>query len=326
MKLNSILFLISEKCSVGCDHCGYIGTARNGETEPSELLQWIAQAGAYGISGMLFTGGEPFDRLSVLVAAVQAADAAGVRSGVFTSSCWASSPSRACHILSRLPELSRLYLSTDIYHQRRVPVEYVRNAIDAAITLEIPEINLNITFATDKDRQAQARQFQDYEGRVTINGDRVVPTRYQRPDLLANQDPLRDLGPENYPSHCWIGTPFVNYNGDLFACHMGAGSTQEVPYFLGSLRSSSFSDIMASAERRIDYQYLRTHGPRGVAKLFQREPALFSDLPRTSFTTDCDMCRILLTHPGAKEALIRAAETHRGEIDVRRALLLKEAP
>ncbi len=330
MRFESILIVLTEQCHVGCQHCGYIGSKRDGEVEPPELESWIEQMIAYGIPEIIFTGGEAFERYEILACGVKRAHECGARISVFTSSYWATSLEQAKTILQGLDGLTHMYLSTDIYHQRRVPFEYVRNAIDASISLGIPLINLNITYATESDRASIAAKYADYGDRVIIYADRVIPNPNFSAKVLAGQDPLHGLAPHNYSNKCWLGTPLVNPNGDLFTCHVGKaaahGDLTKVPYFLGNLRQQSFDQIMRQSEVRPDYQYLRTRGPNGVAEMAVNSPELLQILPRRDFTTACDMCMCTLTSPKGPESLVKYAEKQKDEIDVRLAFGLGEGP
>jgi hypothetical protein len=330
MRFESILIVLTEQCHVGCQHCGYIGSKRDGEVEPFELVSWIDQMIDYGIPEIIFTGGEAFERFDILACGVKRSRERGARISVFTSSYWATSFDKAKATLQELAGLTHVYLSTDVYHQKRVPIANVRHAIDAAIDLGIPLINLNITYATEADRAAIAAEYADYGNRVIIYADRVIPNPNFSAKVLAGQDPLHGLAPHNYSTKCWLGTPLVNPNGDLFSCHVGKaaahGDLSKVPYFLGNLRKLSFGQIMGQSEARPDYQYLRTRGPNGVAEMAKNSPELLHVLPRRDFTTACDMCMCVLSSPKGAEALAQYAEKRKGEIDVRLAFGLGEAP
>lgn len=330
MRFDSLLVVLTEECHVGCQHCGYIGSKREREIEPVELESWIDQILKYGFPEIIFTGGEAFERYDLLACGVRRTRERGARCSVFTSSFWATSFNRARELLAGLDGLTHVYLSTDIYHQKRVPISNVRHAIDAAIDLEIERINLNITYANEADRAFIASQYADYGKRVEIYADRVIPNPNFSVKLLSSQDPLSGLSPGVYGSSCWLGTPLVDPNGDLFACHLGklAAHTDptRVPYFLGNLRKSRFQDVMDRSGARPDYQYLRTHGPKGVAEMAQATPELLKVLPRREFTTGCDMCMGVLMAPGGAEALAEHAAARTEAIDLRLVLSLGESP
>lgn len=327
----SILVSVTEGCHVGCAHCGFIGSVRDRETDLRDLPDWIGQACAYGIPSIIFTGGEPFERYEALRQGVSTAHQYGVPSCVFTSSFWAVSVESAAHTLRELHGLRHLYLSTDTFHQRRVPYQNVHNVIAAADILDIPEITLCITYATDQERQAVRANYLRYGQRVRFYESRVIPTPFIS-KALRHQDSMIEAVEENFESSCWLKTPIINPNGDVFACHAGKvgahGNMEDLPYWLGNLRRTSFQQIMEAARRNVEYQYLRTHGPKGIARLFLEYPELASAVGRYAFTGPCDLCFSALSTEDGRRCLTEYS--HRPEvirqINVRLALQHHEPP
>lgn len=305
-RFTSILVSVTEGCHVGCAHCGFIGSTRERETEAGDLREWVSQACAYGVPVIIFTGGEPFERYEVLREGVRAAAAHGVPSSLFTSSAWATSPAAALTALGDLPGLQHLYLSTDAYHQARVPYDNVYHVIAAADALEIPYVTLCITYANDEDRLDVRAHYERYGARVRFHESRVIPTPFiQR--ALRKSDPATVVSEAHYEPSCWIDTPLINPNGDLCACHVGKigshGNMEDLPYWLGNLRRDSFADIMARAARNTAYQYLRAHGPQGIARLYQEYPHLSESVGRSGFTGPCDLCFSTLFTPEGRRCL-----------------------
>lgn len=300
----SILVSVTEGCHVGCAHCGFIGSKRDRETDVDDLGDWVSQACTYGIPAIIFTGGEPFERFDVLQHGVRAAAEHGKAISIFTSSYWASSFEEAVSRLAMLEGITQLYLSTDFYHQKRVPYEFVYNVIAAADKLNIAEITLCVAYANEEDRLAVRKHYEQYESRVRFYESRVIPTPYIQ-KKLKNQDPLLELDPENYKTTCWIETPIINPNGDVFACHAGKagahGNMEDLPYWLGNLKRETFADIMERARWKLEYQYLRTHGPKGIVDLFKSYPNLTDAVGRSNFTGPCDLCfSVLSTKEGQR--------------------------
>ncbi|MDP9266867.1 MAG: radical SAM protein [Acidobacteriota bacterium] len=303
----SILFSVTEACHVGCSHCGFIGSTRDRDVDANELREWVANACAYGIPKIIFTGGEPFERFEVLRDAVATAAAWSVEIGVFTSSFWGSSFDAAATLLDKLSGLTHLYLSSDRFHQRRVPLAFVCNVIDAALKREIKDISICITYTHEEERLETQQQFASYGERLMFHFDRVIPTQFLSPIVLKNQSRGIGTAPSEYGCSCYLGTPIVNPNGDVFSCHAGKAAAhadmQTLPYYLGNLRGASFEALMRMSERRWDYQFLRTHGPKGVAQLFSIYPDLASAVGRQEFTNGCDMCFSVLRNREGRAAL-----------------------
>src|SRR5262249_51228992 len=149
--------------------------------------------------------------------------------------------------------------------------------------------------------------YERFGGRLKFKHERVIPNPNFSKKVLARQTALRAPHPDHYRSDCWIGTPIINPDGDVFSCHVGKAAAhrdlRHLPYFLGNLHDASFSAIMERAAQRSDYQFLRTHGPRAAATLFVEDPGLASALGCTGFTTECDMCFSTLKTAAGRAAL-----------------------
>jgi organic radical activating enzyme len=301
----SILVSLTEGCHVGCHHCGFAGSRRDRSVTENEITDWVAQVCAYGIPVVIFTGGEPFEVFDILRAGVWSAHRFGVPTALFTSSFWGESHDAAVAQLEQLPGLEHLYLSSDVYHQRRVPYDHVFNVITAADQVGVKLISICITHASDEEREAVRSHYRRFGNRVNFFEERVIPTPFMRESVLEHQSPL--MPPDQFGSTCWIDTPIVNPTGDVFSCHAGKagahGNLEHLPYWLGTLHRNSFVDIMAAARERLDYQYLRTHGPKGIAALLKAYPDLAQAVSRDGFTGACDMCMSVLSKPEGVRAL-----------------------
>jgi MoaA/NifB/PqqE/SkfB family radical SAM enzyme len=309
LSFQSILVSLTEECHVGCGHCGFVGADRERSMAPGEVQEWVSDCAAYGIPQITFTGGEPFERIDLLSIGVGAAyRSSSCAVASFTSSFWATSRDEARKVLGGLRGLSHLYLSTDTYHQKRVPYQNVMNVIDVAPEFGILHITLCITYASDSDRQLVREKYSAYGDRVKIYEERVIPTRYIQ-KALRSQDSLKSSDSFSEQTQCWIDTPIINPNGDFFACHVGkAGAHSSMrgsPYWLGNLREKTFSEIVEDAGLRLDYQYLRTHGPAGISALIEHQPSLLAKVGKKGFSGICDMCFSILSNPDGQEALNR---------------------
>jgi organic radical activating enzyme len=331
-RFNSLLVSITEKCHAGCAHCGFHGSPRSQDSDPAEVGNWVEQACRYGVPIIIFTGGEPFERIDALASGVAAAAKNGGQAAVFTSSIWAHSAQVAFTTLKALTGLQHLYLSSDRFHQKRIPYERVHHVIDAALKLAIPAITICIAYADPAERDEFFSHYSAYGDRLAFCAERVIPNPSFSSAVLQNQGPLRDCRPEAYSEVCKIGTPLVNPNGDLFSCHVGTAAAHtdlsQAPYYLGSLRDKSFHEIIAAAVLRPDYQFLRTHGARGVAQLFQYDTNLMTAVASRGFTAPCDMCFTTLSTPEGRSALRRFVcepDVH-DTIDIRLAVLRGEDP
>lgn len=302
MYYTSLLVSVTESCTVGCRHCGYLGSTRSKEATEDQIADWVTQALDFGMPYIIFTGGEPFQRFKLLKAGVRAAHEHGSHAGIssFTSSFWGKSPEVVDQILDQLTGLTHLYLSTDAFHQERIPPAYVMNVIDGAFRHNIDSITLAVTIAEDAEEEQFRTLYEGYGDRLKFHIDRVIPSQFTK-----SPHPQQQLKPiaANFSADCFLKTPIINPDGDLAACHIAkVGAHQSLDdevYFLGNLHGESFSDIMKRAEKNYEYQFLRAFGPQGVARLVQQSENLRSLFGDRTFTRGCDLCcRVLLNKKG----------------------------
>ncbi|HEV8222925.1 MAG TPA: radical SAM/SPASM domain-containing protein [Streptosporangiaceae bacterium] len=305
MQFGSLLVSTTEVCTIGCRHCGFTGSTREREPTEAELADWVRQACDAGIPKIILTGGEPFQRFPRLRAAVRAAadHPAVPQIGVFTSSFWGRNPATVATRLGELRGLTHLYLSTDPYHQERVPAGYVRNVIDGALAAGIPDISLCITVENDEQAGAVLADYGAYRDRVMVHVDKVIPT----PFIAVGHAPALSAATENYDPFCYLDTPLINPNGDVSACHIGKSGAyvnlSEQVYFLGNLHERRLEEIFAAAEGNYEYQFLRVYGPQGVARMIAADPGLSALLRDSRFANGCDLCYKVLRSAEGRAAL-----------------------
>lgn len=123
-------------CSNECGHCGNNSSPKRlaEALNETDIEAWADVAGKSGAQDVEVSGGEPF----VYPHLLRAADAAAVRNGlglyIITNTFWASSIRKASKTLGSFSGLGALGISTDSFHQERIPVANVANALIAAAT------------------------------------------------------------------------------------------------------------------------------------------------------------------------------------------------
>jgi len=196
-----------------------------------------------------------------------------------------------------------MYLSTDVFHQERVPPQYVKNVIEGAVRREIPHISLCITIAEDREEEQIRGLYREYEGRVKVNVDRVIPTPFIKTARPSGKVPAA----EDYSATCFLETPLINPNGDLSACHVGKAGAftalSDLAYFLGNLHEKPFDEIMRDAQTNYEYQFLRVYGPKGVARMITASEELRKLFGDKEFTNGCDLCFKVLRSRDGRERL-----------------------
>ncbi len=290
---NSILISITEECNVGCSHCGYIGTSKRRRATNEDLCHWLGEIKTAGINHVLFTGGEPFHTFDLLKAGVKRSNELGIEIAIFTSCVWGDTIGNAYNTLKQLPNIKQLYLSTDKFHQERVPVQSVKNVIDVGLDMGIKDIMICITCNDSIEFEGIKEQFIEYTDRVQFYSGGFIPTK------KFTADSTDITGEKAKDNRCWITNPLLNPDGRLFLCHIGKAAahdtSQMTPYFMGDLNTDSLTNIIDNTVNRKDYQFLRLLGPKGLRTLLKENPSLNKYLKRTDFNSSCDLCITMLS-------------------------------
>jgi len=131
--------ILTEKCNIRCRHCINNCSPSGGENLDMGILESFIRQAAESIfvSSIGFSGGEPFIDIERMEQAVGLCREYGLDCTVSTNGFWASSVAAAKNILGRLKGLSRLCVSTDVFHQEFIPSAIIINAINACNELGI---------------------------------------------------------------------------------------------------------------------------------------------------------------------------------------------
>jgi radical SAM protein with 4Fe4S-binding SPASM domain len=224
-------------------------------------LKAIDDAFNLGAEWVSLTGGEPFLELELLTNIVEYASRKGLSTEAVTNGFWATSVEDAENILAPLVEkgLDVLNLSIDDFHQEYVPLEYLRNAYQAALKLGI-KIVLMTTTVKQSRITAETVPKLLHDDKIQTLGASTI----REPNALLIETPITPAGRgENLTEHDYtlfteikcevlrdIG---IGPNGDVYPC-CGPLATDKV---LGNIHQSSLKSILEEAQRDQFYQKLR---------------------------------------------------------------------
>ena len=150
--LRNVGLLLTYLCQASCAHCILrAGPDQHEEVSLEDARDWIRQIAAYSngyVYVLSLTGGEPFSNLKLLRAVVEFA-ANKLYISVVTNGFWATERDKAKQLLQSLPEICFLSISTDLYPEKFVLLDNVKNAIWAAQECGIP---FYVSVVTDNRR------------------------------------------------------------------------------------------------------------------------------------------------------------------------------
>lgn len=125
--LKSVHFLMSYGCPAECDHCFVWGSPRRqASMSPSQVTGFLDEVVSLGtVTGVCAEGGESFTRYDMLLHFLREATRRGLEASALTNAFWVISREQAEKCVSELmgAGLTSLGVSTDEWHQKRIPVE-----------------------------------------------------------------------------------------------------------------------------------------------------------------------------------------------------------
>jgi|GEM_PF-316513 len=305
--LSNIGLMLTYKCTIACPHCIVeAGPHRTEEMPLEECLAWIDQARTYRdghIKGLALTGGEPFYDVEKLSRISEYGQSLGFIVSAVTNAFWASSKDIAMSILSDLPAIRMISISTDAYHQKFIPFDRVRNLVWAA--LELGRF-YNIAVCTDSKDDPEFRKIMN-DVTALCDEDRVRVTitfPVGRAQKRAHRFHYR-TSPEPTSGACSMASsPVIYPDGKVSAC-IGPVLTlpPDHPLFLGNLQEETLQEILDRAEVNPVLHAIRVWGPQKLVSHLKQH-GLEAILPG-EYICDClcDVCYRLLSDKRIVDAL-----------------------
>jgi hypothetical protein len=295
--LSSMGFSITARCPIVCPHCIMeAGPHRKEEMATEDVRSWVQQVAAYRqghIKSIVITGGEPFYNRALLRETLDCAAYSRLVAVVITNAFWATSLPTAIDVLRNLPQIRMLTVSTDVHHQRFIPIENAKNALLAASELGLG-LNAAVCFEAENDApfQKTKAELEKVIGEHLIRSVATFPAGR----ALLKFKPQRFEMTTEYPICACTAAdcPTIFPDGTLICC-MGIVKTLPVghPLRLGNVREQPLAQILDAAERNSALHILRVWGPGRLLKMLE-EAGLKERLPKKySKQGCCDLCYAL---------------------------------
>ena len=270
--LRAMSLVITYKCQIQCSHCIMnAGPSRKEIIPIRDAMDWIGQISDYAnghVKVLSITGGEPFYDLNFLEKIIKFANGCGLIINVVTNAFWAKTKEDASNILKKFPMINVLAISTDIYHQKYISIERIRNAVLASKECGI-HYNIHITVNNDSEYRKIHSDLQDI-----VDSKKIISVSTFPSGRAKNSKNLLELKTSNEPplSACTAGSsPVIFPNGNVLAC-MGPlmDLKRKNPLILGNLKEKSLNKILDESEKNILLHLLRVWGPRKIITLLEK--------------------------------------------------------
>ncbi len=305
--LSNLGLLLTYKCTTACAHCIVeAGPHRKEEVQLDQALDWISQAREYQngrMVGLALTGGEPFCIPEKLTQLVEFGHQLGFLISVVTNGFWAKSEEEAVAVLSGLPDVQMISMSTDVYHLKTIPFQNIVHLIHAC-----EKLNRVFNVAVCTDRKTNPEYLQIVADLAALgHADKIrtaITFPVGRAQRLAKnfQYPLT---PEPPAAACMMASsPIAFPDGKVLGCIGPIVSLpNNHPLYLGNLNEESLAGIFDRAEVNPILHMIRVWGPYKLVTMLA-EMGLGEFLPKKYVNTcTCDICYKLMSNPMLLAAL-----------------------
>lgn len=310
--LKNIGLMMTYKCTTACPHCIVkAGPSRTEEVLIEDAINWIEQAATYRaghIKGLALTGGEPFYNLDLLRKISDLGDKLEMVVSVVSNAFWATSKQAAVQMLTSLPAIRMISLSTDVYHQKTISFNHVINAIEAA-----KECGLlyNVAVCTDHIDDIEYKKTLTQLSQI-IAEDKIrisIAFPVGRAQKLINVLNY-DISPKPCAATCTMGSsPIIFPDGNMFAC-IGPILTlkNKHPLLLGNVHEEPLEVILDRAESNLLLHAIRIWGPWKLIAAIKKEG--YSDFLPDEYIADCvcDACYKLMSNDRILDCLMNISE------------------
>jgi MoaA/NifB/PqqE/SkfB family radical SAM enzyme len=263
--------LLTERCDAACRHCWFNSHPdRNATMTHEQAKRYIDQAAANGARWVSFTGGEPFLVYDLLQALTAYASGNGLYSEAVTNCNWAISKEKAHQQLSTLKHagLDTLNMSIDDFHQETIPLERVKNSLEAAKKLKLKPV-LMITVKNKSDITAHRIRNLLEDPDIQVLGAEKLPN----PSALAMETHFTPVGRgektprkdmrytkvESQPCRRTLTDIGVKPGGDVMPCCGPLAALNEAA--IGNLEKESLRDILENAWKDPQLREIHEKGP-----------------------------------------------------------------
>jgi hypothetical protein len=283
-----------------CGHCSVESSpAVRGEPSEAELIDWVRGAAAAGVRAIRITGGEPMLRTATVLRLVRECRRLGVATGITTNGYWGHTRSQASRHIRALQRagLGSLTVSYDRYHADFQGPDPVLHISRAANERALP---LRVSLVRGKDEAELAQVVSKLEGaRGTFL--RVYDLQ---PVGRARELPL-ELHRGEVDGFCGACSfPAITDDGRLVACNGPSYFEQPgSPLVLGSLKDTSFAELLERHREDPILDTIRTRGPAGLRDELRQIPGFEAFPFRSRYSGICELCHHVTRSPEAVTAL-----------------------
>ena len=329
--MSQLVFSVTNRCTARCVDCPIVHENMPPASLDAEFMIDLTRQllPLNSLKLVVFTGGEPLLLLDDVRRTIAFVSSHGLWTRIVTNGFWATSKERAKSVLQSLQEvgLTELNLSCDDYHQEFIPLEYIKNANEAACELGVPALLAH--------RLCPG-------GRITpefLSGYLGVPLQEFRegkpnPDNNAIQTgrnvPIKSGVLEPHDGKLEAATPWTGPCSSVLSkivisprkeveicCGIASSSIQD--FYLGSLENENLFRLLQRGNEDLITNWLALAGPASILD-FVRSKDGNLELP-SHYANKCHLCNELFTREEVRQILKEHGQEQAEMIGVLREVL-----
>ena len=303
---------ITNRCTLNCAHCIRGSTAHSSQMD-TKILSDIIDGIPYVkrlVNQVAITGGEPFLFKEAIHRITEAARSSEIKTSVVTSAYWARTPVAAIETVRSFPWIDKFSISTDLYHQSKVPLSTIRRAYEAA-RAEGRLVRICVTANSKKSEEEKAMLagISEFADDADIRVQELLPWGRA---IDKYSGPTSSMVP---PIPCISTGPFINEFGVIYPC---CGPLVTVPSRTALQETLDYSLYNSLNRVKINplFHFLRIWG---FGPLFERlsDAGFSSLLPREHLpVTPCSTCAALFSIDEINEYLLGLSKDYEFLLEV----------
>jgi MoaA/NifB/PqqE/SkfB family radical SAM enzyme len=298
-----IALTLTYRCPLRCRICLIeAGPDRKKDMPLSDVVNYLDQLQHLDIRKVALTGGEPFTVYDLLLESLKHATTCGLTTSTGTSAYWAKTKEKAHELLKPLWEngLSSISFSADEWHQEFVPLEYVKNGIEAAREIGLEKVIIQTTVTPQGERMKTTLSKLRSLG-CDLKGVFLVETPATISGRAATVDPSQFLyffEAEELAVPCrFIGTIVaIMPDGWMYPCC----NAYPIGLKLGNARCNSLQEIIKAMISNPLVNVISSQGLHELARIVEDHKIPYTF--KTKYAGICHLCHDLLKdEPLARE-------------------------
>lgn len=282
------------RCTHCCLECSPDETVELTEEKINSLVDYAINTNK--IKQVSITGGEPFLRENLVFEIIKKVSSANKNITCITNGFWATSYDVAYSKLMDLytAGLNTLSISIDEFHQKYIPIENIKNILDARIQIPI-KLSLYMTI-THKVNGYKILEALD-ESLIDVPVYRHPAIQVGRAHEISKSD-LIEKYDITKPMHCGDRALLINNDGKCYPCCSPV--VFETNLGVGNIYESDIESIWNNTENNLLLYVLRKEGLNWFVNTLRNNHILNL---KSKYGSPCDLCKKIFSCNGIIDIL-----------------------